>query len=162
MSEIDEERKTEPVKSLVKGLVAGLIGGLVATAAKSVAEKIYPPRTDGEPGPSARLAEKVAGHELTEMQETVAIEAINWGFGALTGAAYGALAEFYPTATSKDGAGFGLTLGSLTHESALPEMGLSAAPEEQTTRERTSEMSSYVVFGIVTETVRRAVRKFLG
>ena len=162
MSEIGEERKTKPVKSLVKGLVAGLIGGLIATAAKSVAEKIYPPRTDGEPGPSAMLAEKVAGHDLTETQETVAAEAINWGFGALTGAAYGALAEFYPTATAKDGAGFGLTLASLTQESALPEMGLSAPPEEQTTRERTSEMSSYVVYGIVTETVRRTVRKFLG
>lgn len=162
MSQIDEERKTKPMKSLAKGLVAGLIGGLVATAAKNIAEKIYPPRTDGKPGPSEMLAERIAGHELTETQEAVAAEAINWGFGALTGAAYGALAEFYPAATKKDGAGFGLALGSLTHESALPQMGLSAPPEQQTTRERTSEMSSYAVYGVVTETVRRAVRKFLG
>ena len=161
MSEIDEERKTQPAKSLMKGLVAGLIGGLVATAAKTIAERIYPPRTHGEPEPPAVLAQKFAGHQLTFAEKTVAVETIHWGFGALTGAAYGALAEFYPAATAKDGAGFGMALASLTHEGALPAMGLSAPPEEQTTRERTSEMASHAVFGVVTETVRRLVRKIL-
>jgi putative membrane protein len=161
VSEIDMERKAQPERSLVKGLIAGLIGGLVATAAKTVAEKIYPPRTHGEPKPPAVLAEKLAGHELTAREEIVAVETIHWGFGALTGAAYGALAEFYPAATAKDGAGFGMALASLTHEGALPAMGLSAPPEEQTTRERTSEMASHAVFGVVTETVRRVIRKLL-
>jgi putative membrane protein len=161
VSEIEAERKTQPGRSLVKGLIAGLIGGLVATAVKTVAEKIYPPRTHGEPEPPAVLAEKLAGHELTAREETVAVETIHWGFGALTGAAYGALAEFYPAATAKDGAGFGMALASLTHEGALPAMGLSAPPEEQTTRERTSEMASHAVFGMVTETVRRVIRKLL-
>jgi putative membrane protein len=41
-------------------------------------------------------------------------------------------------------------------------MGLSAKPEDQTTRERTSEMATHVVYGVVTETVRRVVRKILG
>ena len=162
MSELTEERKNEPAKSLVKGLVAGLIGGLVATAAKTIAERIYPPRTHGEPEPPAVLAEKLAGHELTTKEQAVAVETIHWGFGALAGAGYGALAEFYPAATAKDGAGFGMALASLTHEGALPAMGLSAPPEEQTTRERTSEMASHAIFGVVTETVRRVVRKLLG
>jgi putative membrane protein len=156
------ERKQEPAKSLVKGLIAGMIGGIVATAAKSVAEKLYPPRTHGEPEPPAVLAEKVAGHALAADDRAVAAETIHWGFGALTGAAYGALAEFYPAATAKDGAGFGMALASLTHEGVLPAMGLSAPKEEQTTRERTSEMASHAVFGVVTETVRRVVRKVLG
>ena len=161
MSEITEERKNEPAKSLLKGLVAGLIGGLVATAAKTIAERVYPPRTHGEPEPPAVLAEKLAGHELAASRKTAAVETIHWGFGALTGAAYGALAEFYPAATAKDGAGFGMALASLTHEGALPAMGLSAPPEEQTTRERTSEIASHAIFGVVTETVRRVVRKIL-
>ncbi|MEO6817459.1 MAG: DUF1440 domain-containing protein [Edaphobacter sp.] len=161
MSEITEERKHGPAKSLLKGLIAGLIGGLVATAAKTIAERVFPPRTHGEPEPPAVLAEKLAGHELTASQQAVAVETIQWGFGAMTGAAYGALAEFYPAATAKDGAGFGMALASLTHEGALPAMGLSAPPEEQTTRERTSEMASHALFGVVTETVRRVVRKIL-
>jgi putative membrane protein len=71
------------------------------------------------------------------------------------------LAEYYPAATAKDGAGFGMALSSLTHGTMLPAMGLSAEPEEQTTRERTSELATHVVYGVVTETVRRVVRKML-
>jgi len=162
MSETHELKETTYGRSLAKGLLAGLIGGLVATAAKTLAERIYPPRTHGEPEPPDVLAEKLAGHELVGTQREVAVEAIHWGFGALTGAAYGALAEYYPAATVKDGAGFGMTLSSLTHGTVLPAMGLSAEPEEQTVRERTSEMASHVVFGVVTETVRRVVRRMLG
>jgi putative membrane protein len=162
MNKVEELHESTPARSLAKGLLAGLIGGLVATAAKTIAERIYPPRTHGEPEPPAVLADKLAGHHLAGAEKAAAVEAIHWGFGALTGAAYGALAEFYPTATAKDGAGFGMALASLTHESALPAMGLAAEPEEQTTRERTSEMATHVVYGVVTETVRRMVRKLLG
>jgi len=149
-------------RSLAKGLLAGLIGGLVATAAKTLAERIYPPRTHGEPEPPAVLAERLAGHSLHGGEKTAAVETIHWGFGAMTGAAYGVLAEYYPAATAKDGAGFGMALSSLTHGTALPAMGLSAVPEDQTVRERTSEMATHVVYGMVTETVRRVVRKMLG
>jgi len=155
------ELETTYTRSLAKGLLAGLIGGLVATAAKTLVEKIYPARTHGEPEPQEVLAERFVGHELVGTQKEVATETIHWGFGALTGAAYGALAEYYPAATAKDGAGFGMALSSLTHGSMLPAMGLGAAPEEQTTRERTSEMATHVVYGVVTETVRRVVRKML-
>jgi putative membrane protein len=148
-------------KSVVKGMLAGLIGGVVATAAKSLAERIYPPHTHGEPEPPAVLAEKIAGHRLSGTEKTVAVETIHWGFGALAGAAYGALAEYYPAATEKDGASFGLALATLTHETTLPAIGLSAEPEDQTVQEHTSEMVSHVVDGMVTETVRRFVRKRL-
>lgn len=148
-------------KSLAKGLLAGLIAGIVATAAKSLAEKIYPPRTEGQPEPPEVLAEKIAGHELSPTAKFAAAETIHWGFGAATGAAYGALAEYFPAATAKEGASFGLALATLTHEGALPAMGLSAEPEEQTTREHTSEMASHLLFGVVTETVRKFVRRML-
>jgi putative membrane protein len=148
-------------RSLAKGLLAGLIGGLVATAAKAMVEKIYPPRTHGEPEPSEVLAEKFAGHELVGTQQEIAAEAIQWGFGAAAGAAYGALVEYYPAATAKGGAGFGMALSSLTHGAVLPAVGLEADPASQTTRERASEMTTHVVYGVVTETVRRVVRKLL-
>jgi putative membrane protein len=148
-------------KSLGKALIAGLIGGLVATAAKTFAERMFPPRTHGEPEPPDLLAERIAGHDLTPTEKTVATEAIHWGFGATVGAAYGVIAEYYPAATAKEGASFGLALGTLTHEGALPALGLSADPENLTFRERSSEMTSHVVYGVVTEVVRRFVRRFL-
>ena len=148
-------------KRLLKGLLAGLVAGLVATAVKSLAERIYPPRTHGEPEPTELLAEKLAGHALSAETEAVASEAIHWGFGALTGAAYGALAEFYPAATSKEGASFGIALMTLTHEKALPALGLSADPDHQTLREQGSEAATHVLYGVVTEKVRGFVRKLL-
>lgn len=148
-------------RSFAKGLLAGLIGGIVATAAKSLAEKVYPPRVEGQPEPPEVLAEKVAGHELSGTARTLAAETIHWGFGATAGAAYGVLAEYFPAATAKDGASFGMALQALTHEGALPVIGLAATPEEQTPREHASEMATHVIFGIVTETVRRFVRKLL-
>ena len=147
--------------SLWKGLLAGAIGGIAATAAKSLAEKFYPPRVHGEPEPPAVLAENLAGHPLDSDTRIAASEAIHWAFGAAAGAAYGALAEFYPAATAKEGATFGLALMSLTHEGALPALGLSAPSEEQTTREHTSEAASHVLYGVVTERVRKMVRGIL-
>src|SRR5258708_38165524 len=105
MTETNELKETTYRQSLAKGLLAGLIGGLVATAAKTLAERIYPPRTHGEPEPPDVLAEKLAGHELGGTQRGVAVEAIHWGFGALTGAADGGLAEDYPAGRVKDGGG---------------------------------------------------------
>lgn len=158
-----EKRSYDDVgdKSLAKGMLAGLIGGIIATAAKTLAEKAYPPRTHGESEPTDVAAQKLAGSGLSADEQELASEAIHWGFGAVTGAAYGALAEFYPAATGKDGANFGMTLMALTHEGALPAMGLSAQPQDQTRREKSSEMTTHIIFGIVTETVRRFVRKML-
>ena len=146
-------------KDLVKGIVAGMIAGIAATAVKTVAERVYPPRTHGEPEPPEVLIDKIAGHEMSPMSREIAMETIHWGFGAAAGAAYGALAEYYPAATGRNGANFGMTLMALTHEGALPAIGLSAEPAEQTNREKSSEMATHIIFGLVAETVRRFVRR---
>jgi putative membrane protein len=153
--------ETTAGRSLAKGLLAGLVAGLVATAAKSCVEAMFPPRVRGEPEPPEALAEKMAGHSLEHDTKKMAGQAIHWGFGAAAGAAYGALAEYYPAATDKEGATFGLTLMSLTHETTLPAMELAEPAEDQSMRERTSEATSHLVYGLVAERVRKFVRKLL-
>lgn len=150
-----------PTQNLLKGAVAGLIGGLIATAAKSAAEKLYPPRTHGEPEPPAVLAEKLGQPTVETPTKKAVEESIHWTFGALAGAAYGVIAELYPQVTAKGGATFGLALMTVTHEGALPALGLAAAPTEQEPREKRSEMATHVVYGVVCETVRGLVRKAL-
>ncbi len=151
-----------PTKSLAKGLLAGLVGGLVATKAKKLAKRVYPPQIPSGPEPPLLLARTTSPEpRLTITKKTVSADTIHWGFGAAAGAAYGAVAEYYPPATARDGAAFGLTLVSMTQEGALPFVGSSNNPEDQTMRARTSEMVTYVVFGMVTETVRRVVRRML-
>lgn len=148
-------------KSLAKGLIAGLIGGLVGTLAKTLAERMFPPHADGKAEPTDAAAERVAGHPLDPDTGEIASDGIHWGFGAAAGAAYGALAEYFPAATAKEGASFGMALEALTHETALPALGLAAEPEETTMRERASEVTSHVVYGVTTEFVRNFVRKIL-
>jgi putative membrane protein len=138
-----------------------LAAGLVATAAKTLAEKFYPPRIHGEPDPSGLLSERIAGHPLDRATGLVATESIHWGFGAAAGAFYGALAEFYPAATSKEGANFGLVLMALTHQGVLPAIGLSAPAEQQSEREQTSEAATHLIFGVVAERVRSIVRDMI-
>lgn len=149
-------------RSIAKGAIAGLLGGIIATAAKSAVEKMVPPRTHGEPEPPALPTRKIAGRELSQRQRHAAQQTMHWGFGAAAGAAYGAFAEFYPPATSKQGASFGMALVALSHDTTLPVLGLvglAAKPEAHTTREHISELASYIAYGVVTETVRRIVRR---
>ena len=153
--------QTKDTTSLLKGLAAGIVGGILATAAKTLAEKLYPPRVHGEPEPPEVVAEKLAGHPLDEQSLEVASETIHWVFGAVAGGFYGVLAELYPQITAKNGATFGLTLMSLTHEGALPKLGVSEPPQDQSFREHSSEAATHIVYGVVTEKVRGFVRGLL-
>ena len=148
-------------RSLAKGLVAGLIGGLAGTVAKTFAERMFSPRTHGAAKAEELAAERVAGHALAPAGRAAAAQGIRWGFGAAVGAAYGALVEYFPAASAKEGASFGLALEGLTHEAALPALGLAGEPEEMTAREQASEMTSHVVYGVATELVRGLVRRVL-
>ena len=148
-------------RSILKGALAGMVGGLAGAGAKVLAEKLFPPRAAGQTPPPIVLAEQVAGHPLPPTQQQAAMHSIHWGFGAIAGAVYGAAVEMEPSVGAWKGAAFGLTLNKLTHESLLPKMGLAAAKEEQPPQERISEWVTHAVYGIFTETVRRAVRKSL-
>jgi putative membrane protein len=148
-------------RSLWKGFVAGAIGGLVGAAAKAAAEALYPPRTQGQIPPPAVLVNRMAGRSLTETEEEVSVRAIHWGFGALAGGVYGALAEYQPAVTGRLGANFGLTLCGITHSSALPMMGLTESPGDQPARERASEFVTHAIYGVSTELVRRVARRIV-
>lgn len=152
---------TNRERSILKGAVAGMIGGLAGAGAKMVADKIFPPRVQGQTPPPVILAEQVAGHSLPEGQKQAATQGIHWGFGAAAGAVYGAMVEVEPSLGAWKGAAFGVTLNKLTHESLLPKLGLAAPKEEQPAQERISEWVTHAVYGIFTEAVRRAVRSRL-
>lgn len=145
-------------RSVVKGAVAGMIGGLAGAGAKMLAERMFPPRLQGQTPPPIALAEQVAGYPLPKEKKQAAMQGIHWGFGAAAGAVYGGLVEMEPSLGAWKGAAFGVTLNRLTHESLLPKLGLAAPKSEQPTQERISEWVSHAVYGIFTDMVRRAVR----
>ena len=147
-------------RSIMKGAIAGLLGGIAGTAAKYAVEKAYPPRVHGEPEPAALIADELS-ESLRLKQDPIAKQTVHWGIGAATGAAYGAVAEFYPPATAKQGASFGIAMVALSHDSTLPIIGLATKPKPETTREKISELASHIVYGIATETVRSIVRRMI-
>jgi putative membrane protein len=150
---------TNVERSLWKGFLAGAIGGLVGAAAKAAGEAVYPPRTQGQIAPPAVLLNLMSAEPLSEEEEEVSVRALHWGFGVLVGGIYGALAEYQPIVTGRLGADFGLALCGMTHISALPMMGLTESPENQTVREHVSELVTHTVYGVTTELVRRVARK---
>jgi putative membrane protein len=152
---------TNRKRSIAKGALAGLIGGLAGSGAKIIAEKIFPPRTEGQTPPPVVLAENVAHRRLPERERELALQGIHFIFGALAGAVYGALVEVEPSLAAWRGAAFGITLNRITHESLLPKLGLTAPPGQQPTQERISEWVTHAAYGVTTDTVRRAVRRTL-
>ena len=148
-------------RSLFKGFLAGAIGGLAGAAAKAAGEAVCPPRIQGQIPPPAVLVNRMSARPLSEEEEQVSVRAIHWGFGALVGGVYGALAEYQPVVTGRLGATFGLTLCGITHASALPIMGLTESPENHPAREHASELVTHVIYGVTTELVRRVTRKML-
>src|SRR5271156_238753 len=161
MKTTEETAPPRRKRSLFKGFLAGAIGGLVGAAAKAAAEAVYPPRTLGQIPPPAVLVNRMAGRPLTEQEEEVSVQAIHWGFGALAGGVYGALAEYQPAVTERLGITFGLTLCGMTLVSALPMMGLTEKPEDQPVREHASELVTHAIYGVATELTRRLARKLL-
>jgi putative membrane protein len=159
-----KRQKTRAPLSLRKALLAGLVGGLAGSAAKLVAEKLFPPRTEGQPAPPEVLterAEKAADISLTPGERHAAVEGIHWGFGTVIGGIYGLVAELQPKSSAWAGIPFGLTLNRLTHQGVLPGMRLTEPPAKQPAQEKLSEYVTHAAYGFTTELVRRAVRKRL-
>ncbi|TCK75243.1 putative membrane protein [Acidipila rosea] len=148
-------------RSILKGALAGFVGGLAGAAGSILAGKLVPAHVHGEPVPHP----SPMPHPSTEQQRSP--QALHWAFGAVAGAAYGAMMEYRPPVSVWRGAAFGVTVNKLTHRSLLTALNsdgpvdqqISVAP--QTSQARVSEWFTHVVYGLTTEITRRAVRKRL-
>jgi putative membrane protein len=153
--------RTNSSRSVAKGFLAGVVGGLAGAGVKMLAEEFFPPRVQGQTPAQVILAEQVAGRELPETQQKVALHTIHWVFGALVGGVYGALVELEPSFGAWRGAAFGITLNRITHEALLPKLGLAAPTGQQPTQQRLSQWITHAAYGVGTDSVRRLVRRDL-
>ncbi len=136
-------------RSILKGALAGLAGGIAGSGAKILAERMYPP-SSGE-STSSPL-------ESTERLETAAKP---WVLGAVVGAAYGAAIEIEPKAGVWGGAGFGLAIRKFSPGTLSTDPSTQTMTVRQLTQQRQSQWISYAAFGVVTEAVRRLIRRGL-
>jgi putative membrane protein len=107
------------------------------------------------------ISEKITGHKLPKDYKSMAGEAVHYGMGASSAAVYGVLAEVAPIVTAGGGVGFGTGVWLLADELAVPAAGLSKTPGEIPLTTHIYALASHLVYGWITETVRRAVRRAL-
>jgi putative membrane protein len=140
-------------RSIVKGALAGFAGGLVGAAAKAYLDGFYASRLANAQVPPALLEPS-----LTATTSTVSLEISPWVFGGMAGAAYGAAVEMEPSTSTWQGAAFGFAVDRFTRFRASTFESLGAAEAAQA---KIGRRVSFAVFGVVTEIVRRTVRRSL-
>ena len=147
-------------KSLARGLIAGLIAGLAATAAKALAERIFPPQPNHPPELSFRppnaLRETQSSSQRRNRTKPSAGDSARRSARPMARSP-----SSTPRPRRRTGPASGWRWRRWATRAAQPALGLAAQPEDQTARERGSEITSYVVYGVTAELVRRLVRRWL-
>lgn len=103
----------------------------------------------------------VLRHRLSEREKKIAEPIVHYSFGTIMGAWYGLLSEALPLATTAHGALYGAVVWLGADEIALPALKLANNPFKYPISVHASALSAHAVYGITTETVRRAVLKFI-
>ncbi|MEO8439234.1 MAG: DUF1440 domain-containing protein [Spartobacteria bacterium] len=161
---------------MMKGLLAGVAGGILASflmeqfqaawSAATEAMSSEKKRGGRKPDPATvkaanLISEKVTGRKVPTDYKPLAGEAVHYGMGATSAAVYGVMAEVAPIVTIGDGVAFGTGVWLLADEMAVPAAGLSKPPKEIPLTGHLYALASHLVYGWITETVRRAVRRAL-
>lgn len=174
-------------KNLAAGIVAGLVGGLVASwlmdiyiegagqtlqravqtteerqkADSAAAEQAGVPKEDATMKTADALVKAFTGRELSFEEKKTAGPIVHYTFGGLMGGVYGALAECSEAARSGNGTVFGAALFVGADLIAVPTLKLSGASGEYPISSYTAPFTAHLVYGAVTELVRRLVRSAL-
>lgn len=170
------------LKGAAVGLAAGLAATWVMTQFQSLSGKLSEPREKEDPQHSAnrgkeesaqqkeqgddatvkaadKLSRGLFHHALSQDEKKTAGPALHYGFGALTGVAYGVLAELAPEVTRGMGAPFGTAVWLGADEVAVPAFGLAGPPWEHPASVHARALAAHLVYGVTTEGLRRLGRR---
>jgi len=176
---------SEPWKGLAAGAIAGLAATWVMTRFQELSERLEQVHPGDEPrnpqhsakrgtpesaegseqGEDAtvkaadRLAREVLHHPLSKAEKKKAGPAMHYGFGTLTGAAYGALAEIVPAVTRGAGAPFGTAVWLGADEITIPLLKLAGPPWEHPPSVHARALAAHLVYGVTAEGMRRLLRR---
>ena len=148
------------------GAAAGLAGGLVASFAMGFVHKYYAKATGSEVvrrgQDSTALAadmvsERVFDHDLTGEQRKVAGPAVHFAVGGSLGALYGVVSSAVPVVSGGLGLPFGAAVWAGAHATAVPKLGLGDSPMDNPIADEAAEFGAHLVYGLVTDLVRRLV-----
>jgi uncharacterized membrane protein YagU involved in acid resistance len=161
-----------PEMHLWRGSVVGLVGGLVAAGAMSLAYRALTPLVpapraaapagDGSDDATVRVADgvmrRLAGRPLAEEHKPLAGTLVHYAFGGCVGALYGGVAELVPRVATARGLAFGTAVWLGAHVLVVPAAGLAPPPTRRPRSQEAIELLLHLVYGVVTEAVRRRGR----
>jgi putative membrane protein len=107
------------------------------------------------------IATSLFDHPLSERQKETAGTAFHYAFGITTGALYGATAELIPAVSTGGGVPFGAAVWLMADEVVVPALGLSRSPDKYPLDKHGYALASHLVYGVVTEVVRKAILRIL-
>jgi putative membrane protein len=169
---------------VLKGMASGAIGGLVASwtmnqfqkgwskASQAWEQKRHPEQSQPEEQQQQSdsdsedatmrtaewIAEGVLHRPLAKEQRKKLGPVVHYSFGTLMGALYGTISEVMPRATAADGVLFGTALFAGADELSLWALHLAGPPTQYPISTHAHALASHCVYGVTTETVRRAIR----
>jgi putative membrane protein len=154
-----------------RGIVAGLVGGTIAAGAMSVvhrglvglisAKQQSAPTAKQHEGEDAtvRVADGITrwllSRPLPEETKPLAGNIVHYAFGASVGGLYGGIATLAPRVTLARGVPFGVAVWLGAHVIMVPALGLAPPLTRQPPSKEALEFVMHVVYGAVTEVVRR-------
>ena len=151
-----------------RGIIAGLVGGVIAAGAMSVVHKSFGtqrPEQQQSEDATVKVADGVSrwlvNRPLPENTKPLAANIVHYAFGAGVGAFYGGVAEIAPRVTVALGLPFGVSVWLGAHVIMVPALGLAPPPTRQPAAKEALELMLHLVYGAVTEVVRRLVRQAL-
>jgi putative membrane protein len=172
-------------KNLVTAALIGAAASIPASRFKAIvevrlqraAEALWTPTEQekqlvgADPGghlenmPPAVIADRVArrlGRRPLDTATKLRVQnVIHYSFGALSGAAYGALAEAFPAATAGRGTAAGAGLYATSHATALPLLSIQEPPWRLPRAALAWEFASHLLFGAALELGRRSALRIL-
>jgi putative membrane protein len=172
-------------RHLASGIVAGIAGGLVASwLMNEFMENLGPqlqkavrgdepanqqPQEQGDDKPddaTMKMADAVVstvtgGRHLSHEGKEKGGPIVHYAFGAMMGAAYGALAEALPETTFGFGTAFGAALFAGADLVAVPALNLSGSSGDAPVATLATPFAAHLVYGFATDVVRRLVRAIL-
>ena len=121
------------------------------------------PRTDVEVMRviAARTSHAFMGRELTKAKRNLAALLLHYGFGATTGALYGALASKSDLFTSGFGSAFGTAFFAIGYAFAPEDLKPSVPPHDEHMVSVVYEWLTHVVYGVTLEVGRRGAEAML-
>lgn len=176
-------------RSLLRGVVAGVAGGLAAAWAmnefmagpghalqeavsgggsesqRSSANPANQSNAEPQDDATMKTADAIVsiatgGRHLTRAQKEKGGPIVHYAFGAIMGGLYGGLAEYFSGVTSAFGTTFGSALFGGADMLAVPVLNLSGSGETSASS-LASPFAAHLVYGVVTESVRRGVRAMI-